>query len=489
MSVERSALSVERSAPRGAVFLSYASQDAVAAQRICEALRAAGVEVWFDQNELVGGDAWDAKIRKQIKECALFVPVISTNTNARLEGYFRREWKLAVERTHDMADEKTFLMPVVIDATTDAGAFVPEKFREVQWTRIGSADSLHAFCEGVKKLLGGFELEAGRPLGSVGLAKEARPAQRDGPPSPDGFGGPRGVASPVRAGKVGRALRARLAWSLGAIGVASLAAVIGWKLLHPGADSAAQGSVTSTAEKTAAPLSGARKLVVQARALFEEGDYANHENFFLADDLLKRALALDGTDGELWAAQAQLSREMLMLGYDRTSARADGLRMQAQRAIKLLPESVEAQIAYAGYLQNTGGSAAHESIRLMQQLSGRAPTNRRIFRVLGMAYGMVNNLDEAVAAFDRAHALPGGDAVALAMKAAQLIWYGRYEEAETTVAQAQALRTTGRGLVLDVMLKLCWRGDLDGAETALERWPAWLRLEDRGVFFASQVWL
>jgi len=43
-----------------AVFLSYASQDAEAARRICEALRAAGVEVWFDQSELVGGAAWDA---------------------------------------------------------------------------------------------------------------------------------------------------------------------------------------------------------------------------------------------------------------------------------------------------------------------------------------------------------------------------------------------------------------------------------------------
>ena len=41
-----------------AVFLSYASQDAEAARRICEAVRAAGVEVWFDQSELVGGDTW-----------------------------------------------------------------------------------------------------------------------------------------------------------------------------------------------------------------------------------------------------------------------------------------------------------------------------------------------------------------------------------------------------------------------------------------------
>jgi hypothetical protein len=31
----------------GAVFLSYASQDADAARRICDALRAAGVEVYF----------------------------------------------------------------------------------------------------------------------------------------------------------------------------------------------------------------------------------------------------------------------------------------------------------------------------------------------------------------------------------------------------------------------------------------------------------
>jgi len=72
-----------------AVFLSYASQDTDAARRICEALRAAGIEVWFDQSELRGGDAWDQKIRHQIRDCALFVPIISANTASRPEGYFR----------------------------------------------------------------------------------------------------------------------------------------------------------------------------------------------------------------------------------------------------------------------------------------------------------------------------------------------------------------------------------------------------------------
>ena len=100
-----------------AVFLSYASQDAEAARHICDALQAMKVEVWFDQSALRGGDAWDASIRRQIKDCALFVPIISANTQAREEGYFRREWNLAVSRTLDMADGKAFLLPVVIDAT------------------------------------------------------------------------------------------------------------------------------------------------------------------------------------------------------------------------------------------------------------------------------------------------------------------------------------------------------------------------------------
>jgi len=65
--------------PSRAVFLSYASEDAEAARRICDALRAVGLEVWFDQRELRGGDAWGQRTRREIRDCALFVPIISAN--------------------------------------------------------------------------------------------------------------------------------------------------------------------------------------------------------------------------------------------------------------------------------------------------------------------------------------------------------------------------------------------------------------------------
>jgi pimeloyl-ACP methyl ester carboxylesterase len=135
-----------------AVFLSYASQDAAAARRICDALRAAGVQVWFDQSELRGGDAWDHSIRQRIKSCALFVAVVSRNTHQRDEGYFRLEWKLAVDRSHLMSKTRPFLIPVVIDDAPDDDQ-VPDRFREIQWTRLPGGETPATFVERISSLL------------------------------------------------------------------------------------------------------------------------------------------------------------------------------------------------------------------------------------------------------------------------------------------------------------------------------------------------
>jgi TolB-like protein len=159
-----------------AVFLSYASQDTEAARHIAEALRAFGVEVWFDQEELRGGDAWDHKIRRQIHECALFIPVISATTQERGEGYFRREWHQAVERMHDMAEGVPFIVPVVIDDTRDVDAIVPEGFLRVQWTRLPRGAPTGQFVEHVKRLLE----TPGRPAGGGSRPEDSRRATEDG---------------------------------------------------------------------------------------------------------------------------------------------------------------------------------------------------------------------------------------------------------------------------------------------------------------------
>ena len=199
--------------------------------RICAALQAAGIEVWFDQSELRGGDAWDAKIRRQIKECALFVAVISANTETRPKGYFRREWKQAVDCTHDLADDVPFLVPIAIDATAEATARVPEKFREFQWTRLPDGQPTPAFVEHLKRLLAAratgthahaapseAKTDTGDSASSAGpVASRATPAVAV-----------REKAAPSRAipvAPMGRSERRGMPWPMVGIGAAALVAV------------------------------------------------------------------------------------------------------------------------------------------------------------------------------------------------------------------------------------------------------------------------
>lgn len=173
-----------------AVFLSYASEDGEVAARICASLRSAGIEVWFDQSELRGGDVWDASIRRQIKACSLFVPLISKHTRARQEGYFRLEWKLAVDRSHLMSASKAFLVPIVIDDTRDDEEHVPDRFHEVQWVRLPAGQPPPAFVERV-----GHLLSADGGLSPIAGQRQVRSAQ---PIEETYFGPPPTVRLPSR---------------------------------------------------------------------------------------------------------------------------------------------------------------------------------------------------------------------------------------------------------------------------------------------------
>lgn len=165
------------------VFLSYASEDRQTAQVLRDALPSLGLEVWYDESALTGGDAWDQKIRRQIRECDYFMPLISARTEARPEGYFRREWRLAVERTLDMADDHTFLLPVVVDDTPEAGARVPDRFLTVQWLRVPGGrptPALEALC---RRLVSG-EADAPAPSRKT-KTREPSAAKRHPSPAPN----------------------------------------------------------------------------------------------------------------------------------------------------------------------------------------------------------------------------------------------------------------------------------------------------------------
>jgi TIR domain len=118
-----------------AVFVSYASQDRGAVERLQASLSGAGLDVWFDKGRLEAGDPWWPVIEQNISTCDVFVAVISANTNKREEGIFIREWNRALDRLRDM-DKVTarFIHPVIVDDTAE-GAVTFSGFREFHYAR------------------------------------------------------------------------------------------------------------------------------------------------------------------------------------------------------------------------------------------------------------------------------------------------------------------------------------------------------------------
>ncbi len=454
-----------------AVFLSYASQDAEAAKRICDALRAAGVEVWFDQSELVGGDQWDGKIRGQISSCALFVPIISANTQARLEGYFRIEWKLAARRTHAMATAKAFLLPIVIDETHDALAHVPDEFREVQWTRLKGGETPVAFAERVRKLLKGEQGAGSREQETVeGTLRpdSSEPSGRKAPPTL----GSKPWLWPVILGSV-------------AIAIATV-----WltRKHEPSAaaEPSARRSAPTTMETVAAPLTEAQKLVAKARTILEQGDELNRETYALAEELLIKAEALDVTEASAWVLHAKVSVSRIGYGLDHSPARYEALRTQAGRAIQLTPDSLDAQLAecdsFIIFEQDIPGVVTR-----LQALAAKYPDDWRVPEKLSACYRLLGKLEEARAANDRAMQLSLDNPRLKSNQINLLVFAGHWAEADAAMATMLQGRTGARLLAHNVYLKLMWSGDLAGAATAVRSWPAWFLLEDRGVGHAALV--
>ena len=111
--------------------------------------------VWLDKQSLRSGDRFDPKITRYItKECRCFVPIISTNTEHRQEGFFRQEWHLAAERDKRIFHGRAFIVPVVVDDTRKLTA-VPECFEALHITWLPGGCVTAAFLEDLRRIVNG----------------------------------------------------------------------------------------------------------------------------------------------------------------------------------------------------------------------------------------------------------------------------------------------------------------------------------------------
>lgn len=65
------------------VFISYARENADVARKLAAKLDQAGVTVWLDLEDLVGGDTWRDVTKRAIEKSRVFVPLFSNDFNSR----------------------------------------------------------------------------------------------------------------------------------------------------------------------------------------------------------------------------------------------------------------------------------------------------------------------------------------------------------------------------------------------------------------------
>ena len=415
-----------------AVFLSYASQDAEAAKRICDALRQTGVEVWFDQSELRGGDAWDQSIRKQIKACALFVPIITPNTNTRAEGYFRLEWKLAVDRSHLMADDAPFLFPIVIGDVADATARVPDKFRDVQWTRLRLDETPGELAQRVTRLLS-------RAQGAESVEHKSEDR--------------------------GRQTRHRPAWMRFAwAGVGIVFALV--YAVRPLLQSTrrAEPKPAAVAPATpAAPVSDARQLTERARAILAQGSLTRAQ-LEAAGELCDRALQLDTTDAIVWAGAAAVDLEMIHpYGYDRSDERRRRAQERAARAISLGPDLFEVRVVQAMVFAHAVGTPAllAEAEKTFRELISSHPDDRKLVLQLAEVLREQKRFDEAARLFESVGEFEvAGWSHYLA---------GKLRSALAAVERSLRTKRSVTGLQLKALLQVDADEDLEAAQATMDQ--------------------
>ena len=137
--------------PEGAIFISYAREDLATVRTLKNSLEAAGLTVWFDFDRIAAGDSFDNKILDNIQRCSLFLPVLSHNTEARSEGFFRREWRYALDREMGFAPGVPFILPVAVDVT-DHFNTLPPRFRELHITVLPEGKVTQEFVDRLKQI-------------------------------------------------------------------------------------------------------------------------------------------------------------------------------------------------------------------------------------------------------------------------------------------------------------------------------------------------
>jgi TIR domain/SIR2-like domain len=96
------------------VFISYAHEDSVYAERLYNDLKHADLSPWRDKDAIRVGLNWKIAIRKAIKNSRYFIPLFSSNSVEKI-GYVQKEFKYAIDNFDKFPESQIYIIPARLD--------------------------------------------------------------------------------------------------------------------------------------------------------------------------------------------------------------------------------------------------------------------------------------------------------------------------------------------------------------------------------------
>jgi hypothetical protein len=112
------------------VFLCHASDDKPAVRALYGRLVEDGIDVWFDEESLIGGQDWRKEIPKAIRNSDAVLVCLSRRAINK-SGYVQKEIAFALDVAEEQPEEANFIIPVRLEECT-----VLARLQHRQWVNL-----------------------------------------------------------------------------------------------------------------------------------------------------------------------------------------------------------------------------------------------------------------------------------------------------------------------------------------------------------------
>jgi hypothetical protein len=102
----------------GSIFVSYSRRNETEVRDLVTKLKRDGFDIWFDRDEILGGQRWEDVVSEVVEEALAVIICISSRWISE-KGYVQNELRMIVEASKVQPQNITWIIPVRLDEVAD----------------------------------------------------------------------------------------------------------------------------------------------------------------------------------------------------------------------------------------------------------------------------------------------------------------------------------------------------------------------------------